>query len=273
MDEVVNNDAANEEGEVASTPIETTETEPVVANTGKEDITQTQAFAQRLKEEKEKGISQGVQAGIDAFYEKNYGVSNGVHSEADYNAAMQQQTEDQAALAAQDAAQDRKDELEKQGVNPDQLDEFIANNAIVKKANKLILEKDKKDFIENDNQVFLDYFKKENNRPFDPVKDILPPELWEVNQLYQESLGAKGRSFIDSYQKHENSILKARLAEIEKGSTTNVANIENANSATGSVTGNGLNGANTMTEEVFNSLTPRELSKRWKEVKILKNMK
>lgn len=263
------NVAANETGEVATTPEETTETtqtetsntDPVVATQGTEDVTQTQAFAQRLKEQTQKGI--------DKFYEDNYGVSNNVHSKADYDAAMQQQRE----AEEQTANQDRIDGLEKQGVDATQFDDYIANNPMVKKANSLIQKQELKDFREQDNQSFLDYFKKENKRDFDPEKDILPVEVWQENKDFQESLGKKGKSFIDAYQKHENSMLKSKLAEYEKGTSTSTANADNANSATGSVTGNGLNKSTALTEEMVNTLTPKQLSKRWKEVRELYKMK
>jgi hypothetical protein len=274
MAEEENNVAANETGEVATTPIETntestSETETSNAAAPAEDVTQTQAFAKRLKEETEKNVASGVQAKLDAFYEKNYGDSNGVHSEADYNAAMEKQNAEQAEAAKQA----RNDNLTKSGINPTDIEDLIANNEIVKKASSYVSKKEAKDFVEKDNQEFLDYFKQENNRDFDAVKDILPTEVWQENKIYQESLGAKGKRFLDIYKLHENSILKAKLKELEKGSTTSLSNTENAASSTGSVTGNGSNKDVALTPEMVNSLSPKELSKRWKEVRELFKMK
>jgi hypothetical protein len=266
------NVAANETEEVATPPIETESA--LEAGTGNaaapvEDVTQTQAFAKRLKEETEKGVSSGVQAKLDAFYEKNYGASNNVHSEADYNKAMETQNAEQEEAAQQT----RNDNLTKSGINPTDIEDLISNNKIVKEASSYVSKKKAKDFVENDNREFLDYFKQENSREFDAVKDILPPEVWKENKVYQDSLGKKGKSFLDIYQKHENSILKARLAELEKGSTTSLSNTENATSSTGSVTGNGTNKDVALTDEMVSTMTPKQLSKRWKEVRELYKMK
>jgi hypothetical protein len=269
MDEE-NNVAANETEEVATPQIETESSlETGNVATPAEDVTQTQAFAKRLKEETEKGVSSGVQARLDKFYEDNYGESNGVHNEAEYNAAMEIQNNQQA----EEARQARNENLSKQGINPNDLENYISENPLIKEASNYINKKKAKEFVENDNNEFLDYFRKENKRDFDAEKDILPTEVWKENKLYQDSLGAKGRKFIDIYQKHENSILKTRLAELEKGSTTSLSNTENATSSTGSVTGNGTNKDTALTEELVNSMTPKQLSKRWKEVRELYKMK
>jgi len=265
--EIENNVAANSIEEVATPLIDsgstdtitdvpegTTET-PII-----DDVTTTQAFAKRLKEQTQKGI--------DAHYEKLYGVSNNVHSEADFNKAMEEQTN---AQALQDE-QDRKDNLEKQGVNASDFDDYIANNPTVKKANDLITKQELKDFMQKDNQEFLDYFQKENNRSFDSVKDILPQEVWSENKKYQDTLGKEGKSFVDAYQKHENAILKTKLAEYEKGNTTSKSNLENATSTTGSVIGNGTNISTSLTAEMIDKMEPREIAKHWKEVKKIYKM-
>lgn len=56
---------------------EVAKTEPV------EDITQTQAFARRLKEERQKAI--------DAEYDRLYGSEYGIHSKAEYDAYIERQ--------------------------------------------------------------------------------------------------------------------------------------------------------------------------------------
>jgi hypothetical protein len=266
--EIDGNVAANTTEEVATPLIDSGSTEtntdvpegttetPVI-----EDVTTTQAFSKRLKEMTQKGI--------DAHYDKLYGVSNNVHSEADFNKAMEAQSN---AQALQDE-EDRKANLAKQGVSAADFDEYIANNPTVKKYNELITKQELKDFSQKDNQEFLDYFQKENNRPFDSVKDILPPDVWSENKKFQETLGKEGKSFIDAYQKHENAILKTKLAEFQKGTSTSEVNTENATSTTGSVIGNGSNNSTSLTAEMIENMKPTELMKRWNEVKQVMKMK
>lgn len=58
-------------------------TEPTEPQEPQEDITQTQAFAYRLKEEKQKAI--------DAEYDRMFGQDYGIHSKAEYDAYMARQ--------------------------------------------------------------------------------------------------------------------------------------------------------------------------------------
>lgn len=231
-----------------------TETKPE----GEKDFTETKAFSQRLNEMSQKKI--------DAHYEKLYGESNDVHSEADYVAAMEAQNQ-------ADAEEERRNSLEQNGYDPSVIDEYVSSNPAVIKAQKFIQEQELNKFKNDDNVDFLDYFQKENKRPFDAEKDILPNEVWDISQKYQNSLGREGRSLKEAYQKHENTMLKAKIAEFEKGTQTNESNTENAESSTGSVTGNGKNEGTTLTDEMVQSMTPLQLSKRWKEVRELYKMK
>jgi hypothetical protein len=262
------NVAANTE-EVAAPLIDNEETVEVDEGTEPEelvkpsesetpDVTTTQAFSQRLKEQTQKGI--------DAHYEKLYGESNNVHSEADYIKAYAEQE-------ANEAEEERRSSLESNGYDPSVIEEYVNSNPTVKKAQELLHNQEIDKFKNDDNMEFLDYFKKENNRAFDGEKDILPTDIWELSKKYQNSLGKEGKSLVDAYQKHENSILKAKIADYEKGTQANETNAENASNSTGSVTGNGTNTNPLLTEEAFNKLSPREASKRWKEVRQLFKMK
>jgi hypothetical protein len=274
--EVEETTADNEEGvaepliddtepeEIDDTEGEKTEgTEETTEPTEKEipDVTQTKAFAQRLKEQTQKGI--------DAWYEEQYGESNDVHSEADYKKAMALQTEREA----EEAEAKRREELEEQGYDPKYYDDLIANNKDIKEAREYNFKRKKEDFVQKDNEEFLVYFKVENGREFDGEKDILPPEIWENKTKYQDSFGSEGRSFLDAYKLHENVLLKAERAEYKKGLVNNEANNENSTSSTGSVTGNGKNVSTALTEEMVENMTPQQLSKRWNEVKELYKMK
>jgi|OpeIllAssembly_1097287.scaffolds.fasta_scaffold00044_12 hypothetical protein len=252
-----NNETQIPEGETAESNSEqesSTETKPE----GEKDFTETQAFSQRLNEMSQKKI--------DAHYEKLYGESNNVHSEADYIAAMEAQTQ-------ADAEEERRSSLEENGYDPSVIDEYVSTNPAVVKAQQFIQQQELEKFKNEDNVDFLDYFQKENKRPFDANKDILPNEVWDISQKYQKSLGREGRSLKEAYQKHENTLLKAKIAEFEKGTQTNESNSENAANSTGSVTGNGKNTGVALTDEMVQTMTPLQLSKRWNEVRELYKMK
>jgi hypothetical protein len=90
---------------------------------------------------------------------------------------------------------------------------------------------------------FLKYFKEENGREFDTEKDTIPDEVIE--------LANKGKTLADAYAYHANKQLKAKLAEMEAKINAQQTNSANAASSPGSVTGNGNNGADFISFEVF----------------------
>jgi hypothetical protein len=145
-------------------------------------------------------------------------------------------------------------------------------NPVFVKAQEYMNNQEKEKFKNNDNVEFLTYFEKENKRPFDGEKDVLPQEVWDMSQKYQNSLGKEGRSLVEAYQKHENSLLKARIADYEKGNVTNATNLENAANSTGSVTGNGASTDKPLTKEMIETMNPKDIAKRWKEVKQIYKM-
>ena len=229
----------------------------------KPEVTETQAFAQRLKEQTEKGVNAGVQERIDKEYEKMFGESHNVHSQADYEYAVELETE-----------RKRKEDFEGNGYDSGIVEEYVNNNPAILEAQAYMNNQKLEKFKNDDNVEFLTYFEKENKRKFDAEKDILPNEVWELSQKFQKSLGQEGRGLKEAYQTlHENKILKAKIADYEKGTETNSSNEENAATSTGSLTGTGSNNDKALTEESFNNLSPREAARRWKEVRQLFKMK
>ena len=108
-----------------------------------------------------------------------------------------------------------------------------------------------------DQQEFLKMFKDENTRAWEET-DSLPPEV--IESLKQ------GKNLADSYTKYLASSYKQKL-------TAQEVNTKNANSSTGSVTGNGNGKDSTLTQEMIDNMTPKELANRWSEVKTLFKMK
>jgi hypothetical protein len=274
MEEMNENVAANTEEVAAPLEIdnvniegeaENTETEVTPEQVVKPDVTETQAFAQRLKEQTEKGVEAGFQARIDKEYEKMFGESHNVHSQADYDYAVEVEKE---RLRNEDF------ESKGNGYDSETINDFINNNPEILKAKAYMNKADLEKFKNDDNTDFLQYFEKENHRKFDGEKDILPNEVWDISRKFQESLGREGRGLKEAYQTlHENSVLKAAIAEFKKGTETISSNEENAASSTGSLTGTGSNNDKALTEESFNNLSPKEAIRRWKEVRQLFEMK
>jgi len=132
-------ESGNDDVESTSTEVtpESTET------TNNNDVTQTQAFSQRLKEQ--------TQRGIDAHYEQLYGESHNVHSQADYDYALQQQQQ-------QEEAETQRQEYESAGIDSDMMNRFIDNNPSVKQANQIIAEQKENSRIEGEiNDLFEEY--------------------------------------------------------------------------------------------------------------------
>lgn len=95
------------------------------------------------------------------------------------------------------------------------------------------------------------------------VKD-LPPEV--VKQW------VPGTKLTDVYKDYEYNQMKAKISEYESKINTQNQNAENAEASTGSVTGNGaVTGG--LTEAMIEKMSPKELMKRWPEVKKLTGMK
>jgi hypothetical protein len=93
---------------------------------------------------------------------------------------------------------------------------------------------------------FFDYFAQENGRSFDPAKDIIPDEVWETVN--------KGKTLSDAYQMHEAKQYKSKIKELESKLNIQQTNEVNANSSTGSVTGQGgATDADYISYDLFNA--------------------
>lgn len=106
---------------------------------------------------------------------------------------------------------------------------------------------------------FFDYFSTENNRSFDPAKDTIPDEVWQMVET-------KGNSLTDAYQIHELKQTKAKLNEFTKGSKTQESNNKNAMSGTGSVTGNGNATNDYFTADQVRAMSPEQVKANLKSI-------
>lgn len=109
---------------------------------------------------------------------------------------------------------------------------------------------------QKDQTEFLRMFKEENGRVWSE-EDKLPDEV--INYLKQ------GKTLSEAYTRHLKDTYKQKI-------NANETNQKNAESSTGSVTGNYIKDT-TLTPEMIESMSPKELAKRWPEVKKVLNMK
>jgi hypothetical protein len=127
--------AANTESVAASQTPETANVgTPETTSVPQTDVTQTQVFAHRLKDE----TSKAEQRARDALIAEMYGESHGIRTYAEYQAATQRQRE----------AEDRQ-RYQQAGLDPDMLNQFLENHPDIKAARELkrdntLLEQDRK---------------------------------------------------------------------------------------------------------------------------------
>jgi hypothetical protein len=106
---------------------------------------------------------------------------------------------------------------------------------------------------------FFDYFASENDRSFDPAKDAIPDEVWQMVET-------KGKSLTDAFQIHELKQTKAKLNEFTKGTKTQESNSNNAMTGTGSVTGNGNSTNDYFTADQVRAMSPEQVKSNLKSI-------
>jgi len=219
--------AANEVGTADQQSVESTEqvtaevaekTEEVA--TPQEDITQTQAFSKRLNEAKQKAI--------DEEYAQLYG-EYGIKSKAEYEKAVEEQKRQQEIIemVEKNIPQELAQEISEARKFRQQ---YEAEQKT--RAEQAAMHKNYEDFL----------------TAFPDVKpNEIPAEVWqEVNN---------GTTLTRAYKEYalekENATLKAKLEAFEKGEAAEKTNQANANSTTGSVTGNGATTEGNISFETF----------------------
>jgi hypothetical protein len=204
------------------------------------------------------------QEAIDKFIANQGYVFDGkpIKTKAEYDEAMRINQE-----------RERRAALEEKGIDPTIVDEYVNNNPTVKEAREALNKQKQEQFSQKNKVEFLEYFRNNNNRDFDPGKDSIPNEVWELSEAYEKSNGKEGKSLVDAYMRHENSILRKKLQDIEKGTKTQEINSVNAATSTGSVTGNGKPVTKEITAESIATMSEKEISQNWSQVKKILNMR
>jgi hypothetical protein len=261
MEELNTVDAVVEE--VVTPQIEEVETE-VVENVESEVVTDTQEevkkvvqtpeenakFAdQRRKLEADK--AKAVSSAKDDLIAEMYGESHGIKTVKEYEAAMAKQ-EEQAAITAIQEEKNYSEEDAKELLEARQIKAAKAEQEA--KSQKT----EKQKAIENQQNIeFLDYFKSEKGREYDPKQDKIATEVWD---------SVKNNTPLKyAYMEYE-------LKQLKLGTTVADLNAENAEAAIGSVNGDGAKIDGPLTAEQVDNMSMTERMARWPEVKKVMGM-
>lgn len=190
----------------------------------------------RRKYEAEK--AEEVQKAKDKVIADMYGESHGIHTEAEYKEAMQKQRE--------------REEIEKitqKGVSEADAKEILEARRVMEEAERMKAEmeteKQQKERATKENQDFLDYFKVENGRDYDPDKDTVPDEVWKKN--------SEGIPLKYAFMEHQ-------LEQIRLGKETQQKNLENAEASIGKISADGNLDTDFISESVFEK---NKTDRRW----------
>ena len=236
VNEPVNNEPVNAgSGEVA-----TPQTEPVKPVQSAEDNAKYAEIRRKAEADAEARTR-------DKIISEMYGESHGIHTYADYQKAV--------AQAEQEAREQQiRQEYEAKGVPEELLEELVTS-----KREREERAKEKEIQIQQETQRLT---QQRNFEEFvsaypDVKAEEIPSEVWvEVSN---------GKSLVDAYAKHEVTILKAKVAEYESKLKAQEVNQTNANSSTGSVTGNGIADTGFISFENFEA---NKSDQRW----VMKNL-
>ena len=207
------------EVEVASEPTTTIESE-----SQQTDITQTQSFAKRLKEE----TTKAEQRALDNFVEQTYGASHGIKTYAEYQEALAKQEQEQKLA-----------ELLEQNIPEEYATEMLENRKFREQFEAEQKTKQQQQQQQADMKDFISAFP-------DVKADEIPAEVWKAN--------ANGIPLRYAYAEH--ALKQTREAEAKAK-----ANAENAKGSMGNVSGDGV--ANDSDFVTFDSYEKNKSNQSW----------
>lgn len=192
--------------------------------------------------------------------ERNYSIAKkyatyGVFSEADIKEKYSSQgitTLEQFESAL------REQEMKDKGLDPDTYKKYVEEDPAVREAREW---KESQSQIEKDRvqaQEFLNYFEEKNKRPWNPKSDILPPKVIEYKD--------KGKSLADAYAYYYSEQLETENAELKGKKQAEELNQKNAETSTGSMTGNGPADSGFFTADQVRNMTPAQVKTHLKAI-------
>jgi hypothetical protein len=196
-------------------------------------------ITKRLERDRESTSKKAAQSARDSYIaEQNYEwQGKPIKTEAEYKQALREKE-----LVEQYQEQGLPDDVVKELVESKKFREQYENDRKQSEASQ----KQQSEF-----KVFLDAYP-------DIKPDEIPPGVWEdVN---------KGTRLVDAYARHENKLLKDKLAAMEQGKQIEQQNELNASSSTGSVTGQGEGKPSVFTREQVKAMSQTETNKHWSAI-------
>lgn len=136
----------------------------------------------------------------------------------------------------QQQEQARLNELVQQNIPEEYAKEMLENRKFREQYEAQQRQQKEQQRQQQDFQTFLETYP-------DIKPDTIPPEVWMEHQ--------KGRSLVDAYRSHENQILRQKVAEFEQKMQIQQVNTQNAQSSTGSLTGQGNVPSDFISKETF----------------------
>ena len=210
------------------------------------DITQTQAFAKRLKEVEQRTRDEIAK---ELFGDQGYDSWDKVQK-------AREEAKRQADL----------DRLVQQNIPKEYAEKLMEVENLKRWKTEQETARQQKEQADAENAEFFETFKQHNGREF-TTEDA--NNLEAVVQLKNE----RNVPLSVAYEIVKGKEAIEKLKGVDTGKKTAEANAANATTATGSVTGNGQAANSVLTDEMVANMSPAELSKRWSEVKKLYNMK
>lgn len=188
----------------------------------------------------DKAIEKARQEARDSYIADQGYEWNGktITTEAEYKTAL--------------AESQRIEAMQADGIDPSVIEKYVQEDPRIKAAREKEQQQALSEKSNADAQEFFKLFKKENGRVFDADTDVLPPEVIDMAN--------KGKPLADAYTYHLNDKLKAKIAELEGKKAAEETNQANANSSTGSVTGNGSGDNGFISFEAFEA---NKNNQRW----------
>ena len=144
--------------------------------------------------------------------------------------------------------------LEEKGYDPEDIKSIINDDPDIKWARQ-----------EKQRQESLKAIETEFTQLQKDFPEIKTPQ--DVPQAVIEISNERKCSLSDAMARYENQTLKSKLNDLTKGAKTQEANLNNATTATGSVTGNGSASDTTLTDEVIEAMSDRQRASRWGDIK------
>ncbi len=107
--------------------------------------------------------------------------------------------------------QEKINQLVQQNIPEELAQEILENRKYRESLKQQEQQKQQEEKQRADAQEFFDYFKQANDRDFNPEKDQLPPEVWEMN--------AQGVPLKFAYMQHHNNQLQTQLKVLKQNKT------------------------------------------------------